>query len=63
LDVFRTEPLPLDHPFWRHPKITVTPHNSAQTLVDASVAQIAHNIQLLERGQLPEGVVNMDRGY
>ncbi|WP_336043475.1 NAD(P)-dependent oxidoreductase, partial [Pseudooceanicola nanhaiensis] len=26
LDVFRTEPLPRDHPFWSHPRILVTPH-------------------------------------
>jgi glyoxylate/hydroxypyruvate reductase len=26
LDVFREEPLPPEHPFWRHPKILVTPH-------------------------------------
>jgi phosphoglycerate dehydrogenase-like enzyme len=29
LDVFRTEPLPGDHPFWSHPSIRVTPHNAA----------------------------------
>jgi phosphoglycerate dehydrogenase-like enzyme len=29
LDVFRTEPLPADHPFWSHPKVRVTPHNAA----------------------------------
>ncbi|MDX1649117.1 MAG: NAD(P)-dependent oxidoreductase, partial [Myxococcota bacterium] len=28
LDVFRTEPLPADHPFWRHPRITVMPHTA-----------------------------------
>jgi glyoxylate/hydroxypyruvate reductase A len=26
LDVFRTEPLPDGHAFWRHPRITLTPH-------------------------------------
>jgi phosphoglycerate dehydrogenase-like enzyme len=29
LDVFRTEPLPDDHPFWVHPSIRVSPHNAA----------------------------------
>ena len=29
VDVFRTEPLPADHPFWSHPSIRVTPHNAA----------------------------------
>ena len=29
LDVFHEEPLPQGHPFWKHPKITITPHISA----------------------------------
>jgi phosphoglycerate dehydrogenase-like enzyme len=29
LDVFRTEPLPGDHPFWTHPRVRITPHNAA----------------------------------
>ena len=40
LDVFRTEPLPAGHPFWNHPRITLTPHTSARTLRDESIAQI-----------------------
>ncbi|WP_048439783.1 glyoxylate/hydroxypyruvate reductase A [Caenimonas sp. SL110] len=63
LDVFRTEPLPAEHPFWHHPKITVTPHTSARTLRDESIAQIAGKIQALERGEPVAGVVDLQRGY
>jgi glyoxylate/hydroxypyruvate reductase A len=63
LDVFRTEPLPAGHPFWKHPKITVTPHTSARTLRDESIAQIAGKIRALERGEPIAGVVDVERGY
>jgi glyoxylate/hydroxypyruvate reductase A len=63
LDVFRTEPLPAEHPFWQHPKITVTPHTSARTLRDDSIAQIARKLQALERGEPIAGVVDRERGY
>jgi glyoxylate/hydroxypyruvate reductase A len=63
LDVFRTEPLPAEHPFWVHPKITVTPHTSARTLRDESIAQIAGKIRALEAGQPLAGVVDPVRGY
>ena len=63
LDVFRTEPLPADHAFWQHPKITVTPHTSARTLRDESIAQIAGKIRALQRGEPIAGVVDPARGY
>jgi glyoxylate/hydroxypyruvate reductase len=63
LDVFRTEPLPAEHPFWRHPKITVTPHTSARTLRDESIAQIARKIRAFERGEPIAGVVDRQKGY
>ena len=63
LDVFRTEPLPADHPFWQHPNITITPHTSARTLRDESIAQIAGKIRALERGEAVAGVVDTARGY
>ena len=63
LDVFRTEPLPAEHPFWRHPQITVTPHTSARTLREESIAQIVGKIQALQRGEPINGVVDPQRGY
>jgi glyoxylate/hydroxypyruvate reductase A len=63
LDVFRTEPLPPEHSFWSHPKITVTPHTSARTLRSESIAQIAGKIVALERGEPVAGRVNLSRGY
>ncbi|MDM0108234.1 glyoxylate/hydroxypyruvate reductase A [Variovorax sp. J22R24] len=63
LDVFDVEPLPAEHPFWRHPKITVTPHGSARTEREASIAQIASKIRAMEQGEPIAGVVDVTRGY
>ncbi len=63
LDVFRAEPLPAEHPFWRHPKIRLTPHTSARTLRDQSIAQIAGKIRSIEEGQPIVGIVDRVRGY
>ena len=63
LDVFRVEPLPPDHAFWSHPQIVVTPHTSARTLREESVAQIASKIQSVYAGLPIEGRVDKVRGY
>ena len=66
LDVFRTEPLPLTHPFWNHPKIRLTPHTSARTLRDESIAQITGKIRALLSGEPINsiaGVVDLKKGY
>jgi glyoxylate/hydroxypyruvate reductase A len=63
LDVFREEPLPSDHPFWRRPEIVVTPHISGLTVPEAAVAQVAGKIARLERGEPVTGVVEFERGY
>ncbi len=63
LDVFRTEPLPAEHPFWRHPKIAITPHTSARTLREETIAQIAGKILALQRAEPIAGVVDIQRGY
>eukprot|EP01034_Spumella_vulgaris_P034135 gene34134-42088_t len=58
LDVFRTEPLPVGHAFWNHPRITITPHTSARTLREESIAQIARKMAALQRGEGIAGVVD-----
>jgi glyoxylate/hydroxypyruvate reductase A len=63
LDVFRNEPLPLQHPFWQEPRITITPHISALTLRRESVQQIAGKIRQAERGEPVADVINRHHGY
>lgn len=63
LDVFRTEPLPAGHAFWKEPKITLTPHISAATLRDEAIAQIAGKIRALREGRAISGIVERARGY
>lgn len=63
LDVFRTEPLPPDHPFWRHPRVTVTPHIAAETRPATAVRVIAENIRRAEAGEPLLHLVDRARGY
>ncbi|OCX66733.1 glyoxylate/hydroxypyruvate reductase A [Thioclava sp. SK-1] len=63
LDVFRTEPVPADHPFWSHPNITVTPHIAAETRPLTAARVIAENIHRGETGQPFIHRVDRSRGY
>jgi len=63
LDVFNTEPLPPEHPFWTHPKVLVTPHNAADTVPSSSAAQIVENYRRLVQGRELQNLVDRDRGY
>jgi glyoxylate/hydroxypyruvate reductase A len=51
LDVFHTEPLPAEHPFWTHPKITVTPHVASTTNPRSAIPQIVENIRRVREGK------------
>ena len=63
LDVFRTEPLPPEHRFWVHPKVTVTPHIASETRPDTAAEVIAENVRRGEAGEPLLHLVNRDLGY
>lgn len=63
LDVFATEPLPADHPLWRHPRIAVTPHIAAQPSVRGAVTQFLDNLQRVRTGQAPLHAVDRQADY
>jgi len=63
LDVFHTEPLPADHVFWSHPRITVLPHVAAQTDPRSAARVAAENINALRAGRSPQHLVDRSRGY
>jgi glyoxylate/hydroxypyruvate reductase len=63
LDVFRAEPLPPDHPFWRHPRITVTPHNASMLDPRAVAALVAENVRRLGAGEPLLHRVDPEAGY
>jgi glyoxylate/hydroxypyruvate reductase A len=63
LDTFRIEPLPTDHPFWTHPKVTVTPHVASETRAAYSAKTIAENIRRGEAGKPFIYLVDRGAGY
>ena len=63
LDTFRTEPLPDGHPFWSHPRVTVTPHIASATRPETAARVVAANIARGERGEALVGLVDRTQGY
>ena len=63
LDVFRTEPLPQDHPYWAHPRVTVTPHIAADTRTTSAARVLAENIRRGEADEPFLHLVDRRRGY
>ncbi len=63
LDVFSDEPLPKDHPYWSHEKITLTPHCAALSDLESVTLQIAENVKRLIDGNILINKVDRIKGY
>lgn len=63
LDVFQTEPLPAEHPFWTHPKVTLLPHAAAITDERSASRVVADNVHALLEGRPLRHLVDRRRGY
>ena len=65
LDVFATEPLPADHPFWREPRLLISPHVSAVSthFWERETALIVNNIRRYLAGAPLTNVVDLEAGY
>jgi glyoxylate/hydroxypyruvate reductase A len=63
LDVFQTEPLPPDSPFWDHPKVTVTPHIAGITDPRNASAFVVECVTRAVAGQPFRNVVDLSKGY
>jgi glyoxylate/hydroxypyruvate reductase A len=63
LDVFRTEPVPSDHPFWSHPGVTISPHIAAATRASTGAEKIAENVARAESEQPLLHVVDRTLSY
>ena len=63
LDAFEVEPLPAAHPYWRHPKVQITPHIAAISDPRSVVGVIAANIRRFRAGQPVENRVDLTAGY
>ncbi len=63
LDVFRDEPLPQNHRFWSHPRVTVTPHVASVTSPCTAAPVLVGNLHRLQRGDPVSPLVDRRRGY
>ena len=63
LDVFRTEPLPPEHPYWDEPNVTVTPHCASKPDPATASLVILENMEKMKKGEPIDGIVNRKRAY
>ena len=63
LDVFQEEPLPSSSALWSHPRVTVTPHNSAVSDPRAINGYILRQIKRHRAGEPLDNVIDRGKGY
>lgn len=63
LDVTDPEPLPAIHPFWRHPKIEITPHIASLTNPATAAPQVVENVRAFLNGKPLRNLVDRGQGY
>ncbi len=65
LDVFETEPLPPEHPFWAMESVRVLPHTTwrSEQVHDRQLSLFVENLQRFLRGEALRNVVDPTRGY
>jgi len=63
LDAFEVEPLAQDHPYWRHPRVQITPHIAAISDARSVVPVIAANIRRFRAGEPVQNLVDLTVGY
>jgi glyoxylate/hydroxypyruvate reductase A len=63
LDALAQEPLPAEHPFWRDPRIVITPHIATRTDPASIACQTLANLVLVRSGRAAAAAVDLSRGY
>lgn len=63
LDVFATEPLPQDHPFWTHPAISITPHVCGPLVPEDVAPHFIANFAAFMSGQPMRNTIDVMRQY
>ncbi|WP_127143581.1 2-hydroxyacid dehydrogenase [Pelagibacterium montanilacus] len=63
LDVFCTEPLPSEHPFWAMENVYITPHLASITVPESAARDVAESIRRISAGQSPLHQVNPKAGF
>ena len=63
LDVFATEPLPQDHPFWTHPAISITPHVCGPLVPEDVAPHFVANFAAFTGGRPLRNTIDVARQY